>query len=424
MLTVKEALAQPLPLFEHRLYVNKNKNRGSPERILPRSVVSWDGFEGDMDRHVEQQNEPNEGGVDRLFNTDNVTFTFRDEVDVAFAVRQYLARAVEAAASSMQINITTDSSIPGADRVVMEPDHIVWTKSRRDTPQLLLPIVIRVPAGIREGDLRRQYVATRPEYGVANLLVQEGVGYMYRNRLEYGFITTYASSYALRLDSSGYLHMSRQFRYDEVPPTVVKALYYVIVLASQSKGYEGPTLDGYAPRTGGTTGTHVRMPCVITNDADTLSVADVKVGAMLKSRKGNAVVRGTTSTGAQVVLKTAKRRTVSEKRMVNEQKIYHVLRHVQGQAVPRVLGAGRGYLILEYCGEPLAWSTSRVVRRMMPRVQKAIDAVHKCGVFHADLALRNILCRDGQIRIIDFEDSYKVVDSSDLKDDVVELDNY
>ncbi|KAL0959512.1 hypothetical protein HGRIS_011222 [Hohenbuehelia grisea] len=137
--------------------------------------------------------------------------------------------------------------------------------------------------------------------------------------------------------------------------------------------------------------------------------------------------------GLNVVLKFALREDLVPS-LVEEAMLYTgALQPLQGAAVPRCYGlyGGQGEvgqtiacLILENWGECLqqpfhtlplslrcgtsflaSWTLPDHACEVRLRVLDCLGAIHRRGLWHGDFAERNVLERDGDIRIIDFDDA-------------------
>ncbi|KAI9007777.1 hypothetical protein DFJ74DRAFT_374601 [Hyaloraphidium curvatum] len=89
-----------------------------------------------------------------------------------------------------------------------------------------------------------------------------------------------------------------------------------------------------------------------------------------------------------------------------EELAYRRLEAIQGEFVPRLLWYGEivermaDALAMEYVGHPV----ELVTPELAASAKYALKAVHKCGVLHGDIALRNLVVRvaDGRVFFVDF----------------------
>lgn len=89
---------------------------------------------------------------------------------------------------------------------------------------------------------------------------------------------------------------------------------------------------------------------------------------------------------------------------------YEHLRELQGAHVPVILattesvfaGTIRNIIIMSYGG--VSADKCTVNNEVIDRILKAFKAIHSLGIWHQDIALRNILVdKDGSVNVIDFE---------------------
>lgn len=109
----------------------------------------------------------------------------------------------------------------------------------------------------------------------------------------------------------------------------------------------------------------------------------------------------------------------------HEGQIYQHLQHLQGKYIPVCLGdidLKNPYpytascqlvhlLFLSYAGQKLCSGVSASVPRILHQAKKSIKAIHRGGVTHRDIALRNMLWNKELQRVlfIDFERSMAFV---------------
>ncbi|KAF7763420.1 hypothetical protein Agabi119p4_7957 [Agaricus bisporus var. burnettii] len=116
-----------------------------------------------------------------------------------------------------------------------------------------------------------------------------------------------------------------------------------------------------------------------------------------------------------VVLKFAMRDDLIDT-LVEEANVYTgQLEPLQGAAIPRYYGLYAGTLngqtvaclMLEYCGECLRRPFDRLSVDLRLRILHQLREIHKCGFIHGDFAERNVLEKNGDIRIIDFDQTIR-----------------
>jgi len=118
------------------------------------------------------------------------------------------------------------------------------------------------------------------------------------------------------------------------------------------------------------------------------------------------------STATTVALKFAMREDLIDD-LDKEAAVYAgALQHLQGTVIPRCYGlytgSGEGgqpiaCLVLEHCGECIQERFQYLPLSVRIRILERLADIHRCGLCHGDFAERNVLQRDGDIRIIDFD---------------------
>ncbi|KAJ7172369.1 hypothetical protein C8R46DRAFT_1085709 [Mycena filopes] len=96
-----------------------------------------------------------------------------------------------------------------------------------------------------------------------------------------------------------------------------------------------------------------------------------------------------------------------------EGRVYcEALQTLQGTAVPRCFGMYTGMgeegqpiacLVLEFWGECLQQPFQVLPLQLKMQILERVGAIHREGLLHGDFAERNVLLHDGDIRIIDFD---------------------
>ncbi|KAF9479118.1 hypothetical protein BDN70DRAFT_834830 [Pholiota conissans] len=112
-----------------------------------------------------------------------------------------------------------------------------------------------------------------------------------------------------------------------------------------------------------------------------------------------------------VVLKFAMRSDLISD-LVEETEMYlGPLEPLQGSAVPRFYGLYTGTendqdiacLVLEYCGESITKRFSLLPMNLRVRILEHLGEIHRQGFLHGDFAERNVLHKNGEVRLIDFD---------------------
>lgn len=413
-LSFEDSLHQVLPDCYNRLH-DSISTTYSDARVEPNRVEDWD-IIPELNDFFDDFRVDNSLRFEAMRQNQS---DFHDEVDVQAQLRQTLLKTVELLMNgthSRPISITTKGAVPGTREVVFDPDMIAWRQQQRIPGlRLLAPIEIKKPHEADTDDLRALYRrrSTRnAKVTRARKIIQQEVGYLDRNCCEYGIITTYVSTYAVKMDGhTNVVHISRPFRYNETQPTVIKLVYYILCKALESNGLPGKAMTAVVPSSNKK---RKQRETYSPSDSNSdVSPWDLQEKVPLKSRKGNRVFLCPYK-GYAVILKQA---SVSrDERLLRETHMYQHMRQLQGVVIPKILSSGvqdgKRYLIMEDCGNPIDPS---MYGKMSRAVARAIDRIHSLRVCHGDLELRNIVTNGSQVYIIDFEDAYVTSNISDLQ---------
>jgi len=102
-----------------------------------------------------------------------------------------------------------------------------------------------------------------------------------------------------------------------------------------------------------------------------------------------------------------------------ELEVYNHLDKIQGVSIPFIIGTTHGIFTGDKCdmifmsyGGVAAERNPVINNFLAERLVKAFTEIHALGVYHEDLALRNILIDKDRVAIIDFENSH-IADADD-----------
>ncbi|KAJ7109486.1 hypothetical protein C8R44DRAFT_289464 [Mycena epipterygia] len=124
-----------------------------------------------------------------------------------------------------------------------------------------------------------------------------------------------------------------------------------------------------------------------------------------------ASIEGTDDDAPRFALKFAMREDLIYG-LEEEERVYgNALKTLQGSAIPRCFGIYTGMqedrpiacLVLEYFGECIKQPFQFLPLDLKIQILEHLGAIHREGLLHGDFAERNVLLQDGNIRIIDFD---------------------
>jgi predicted Ser/Thr protein kinase len=398
MLSLRQSLQQTLPKCDLELYNDTSTSR-SDARSQPNDIVNWTSLVSEMNRFYVRQIDADSSRFEAM--RANVS-TFQDILDVQAQLRQTLFRTAQILHNGChirQVQITPKGGIPGTRTILYEPDLIAWRYQLRDgEPIMLLPIEVKKPHGLDDEDLRQ---LSRDNPHPNQKIIQQEIGYLERNNCEFGIISNYISTYALRLDGErNIVSISEPFKYFSQNPTVLEIIYFILSKALDSKGLKGKAMHSLVE----SASKKRKARAIHTPSNSDTSPTDIQNKHTLKSRKTNIVLRGNVK-GRSVILKKAHISKADALR--HEIDMYGIIEELQRKTIPKLLSKGiindTVYMILEDCGSPI--TNLKITNRRRNAISQAIDSIHKLQVYHGDLATRNVILNGSRAYIIDFEDS-------------------
>lgn len=203
MLYLNQLLNQPLYNFETRYDMNNNLSvTDSHFRSIPENILEWENFSSELLEFREKRKFNDKLQYENLPIPHKKKYVFNDEPDVVSTLTQSLFEIIIDIfdKTSCKIKITSGEEY-GTKNIIAEPDRVSWENNNNTHKKILLiPIEIKKPF-INDNKLRQNY----PTDKKSQKIIQQAVGYMYRNLLKYSIITTYNHTYALHLNNDGVL---------------------------------------------------------------------------------------------------------------------------------------------------------------------------------------------------------------------------
>lgn len=424
MLSLNQLLNQPLWSYETKYNFKKVSVTDSHFRNIPENIIEWNDFESQLKefRESRDKKELNEKLIYKnLPEPFDGLYTFNNENDVEGILSNSLFKVVIHIFSktSYKIDITSGEEF-GTKNIIAEPDRVTWRSNNNTSKKiLLLPIEIKKPFE-NDDKLFENYVA---DHKKSQKIVQQAVGYMYRNLLKYSIITTYNNTYALHLLEDGVLMISKPFKYNSTDSSVIAMMWYLIHLSITNarlslkcKELKDGNKDSSKKRKNYNSN-NTDFKKIYKSNITPENISDdksIKYGGKSKRVYYGKILN------KNVIVKTAFFNTPQYAKIYNEINIYKHLSSIQGIYIPKVISSGeqdnRIYLILEKIGESIE-TKKKYNFNFIPSFIKAIDAIHHLGILHCDLESRNILLWRKHIYIIDFEESKININKNDLRDE-------
>jgi hypothetical protein len=224
-------------------------------------------------------------------------------------------------------------------------------------------------------------------------------GYMTVNHLKYGILTTFNETFFLKREfredqGTSKLEISPGVRIGDSQTPIVGALCYFTSLLLESHLYTSPYSTPTMPRKNPVQLNKYEVANVNLYDFHFSAPTDFKAhhvlsGQYLQNKPSLLKLLDTTKSGLSSMFWT-------------ELEAYQRLDELQGNVVPIL---EQSYLMssflfafaLEDCGNPI---TQPQLHRMYDQVVRALKSIHKKGVVHGDIALRNILINSSESRVV------------------------
>lgn len=399
-LTLSQLLKSTLYPFE---IAKKGKSvTNSKYRIIPNKCYEWENFVEEFKIFRDKEIKNDDSKYEPLRKPYGDKFDFSNESNVQGTYNQDILAVIKVIFSKHKLFVTAGNEY--GQEVVADPDRVIWRKSKskkKNCRQILLPIEIKRPLK-NEENLVETYNNAKHESRVKKI-VEQAVGYMYRNSVCYAIISSYQYTYALHLDADGDLLMSKPIKYNEKNPTVLSILWYVVHLALSGNKYTGPILQ---PR-------NTSKKRKLYHDTSSEEKTD---GTFIRTSPSFEI----SELNYNKILKIAYINSLKGKSIANEITIYRHLKGLQGICIPKLFRSGvidkEIFMIMEKCGNNI--EHKKINQSMLQDISKCIDLIHNMNVIHGDLESRNILLnKSGKIFIIDFEESYLTLNKYQKKNE-------
>ena len=282
--------------------------------------------------------------------------------------------------------------------------------------------------------------------------IKEIYGYMGHNKLQFGALSTYENTWFIRRppDNPSKLFISEAVTNSAADPTLLQCFAYIMSLARRGLNSPFPPPAPPSPPTA-----DCKPPSEKGDDASKRSQADIEgdseaagtvqpeplpkledfgwdglklLGVLGRGRSGTvyrAVLRG-----EEVAYKLCDlwKHPEYEKELLNEGKIYTLLKELQGRSIPKLKGIGYtsgGFMAIatEIAGSPILAKELSVQER--DEIIAVLSEIHDCGILHKDIGPQNILIhRHGdrfKVMFIDFSVSREFSEKKEARREMDEL---
>jgi hypothetical protein len=230
-------------------------------------------------------------------------------------------------------------------------------------------------------------------------------GYMSANRLRYGVLTTYETTWFICRPQVGTLLISDPFDHSSQDPTLLRGLCYLLSLLDENHITEhSPDSTPASPRKQDLTpssfhiyNTRSRAQGTLPDDFEISSLTDEIGGG-----KCGYVYRWNYN-GSDIAVKICDASNRDGYIMMqNELKAYEFLKDLQGQCIPKLLFSGNpdGFIII---GMSLIQGNHQEPSSVQPQLSEILKLLQQHGVRHGDIKAENVLMeKDGRVWLIDF----------------------
>lgn len=411
LLNLKKALEQPLGLFNNRIPNDETSVTNTEFCNIPTALHDWNDLPAIVQNFKNTRKSINTPYIyAELSHPPSRGWIFNEESDVQGILQNTLFAIIENIFSYSDFPVTIganrqylNSPHRGQRLLVAQPDRLAFRArtTRQDKNRLLAPIEIKKPLA-RDTDIRRLYEASETR---AIRIIQQIVGYMYRNHVVYGIITSYQHTYVCHLNDDGSVLISQPFLYDSTNPGSIEVIWYILHKAMGAGPYDGVALlDGHPKPTEIFTDPDTPTTSIDINQITPENITQRKTLREPTKHKRTRIDQGHVGR-KRVVIKTAKHKTHSGTILQHEINVYKHLENGKIKTIPERIASGidknHVYFITSYCGRPL--NEIQITEKIKQAVLDAVDSIHDMSVCHNDLELRNILYHRGKISLCDFE---------------------
>ena len=381
-----------------------NCSRGRTPRTV---VVTWDAFKQNVNRttwdDIPKYSPPAFQEFEEIHNEMGVQSALERNVLFPLNILLKSRGAGEAFARSIYLG-----------KIVGEPDFIQHSNKE----ELRLAIEVKTKWALTTSDLVATYARNHTEHHAkipSPISLRRIFGYLSHNHLQFGALTTYDNTWFLYRprENPGQLCISPPIQYDNQQPTLFQCLFYLTSLARDGHdcGSAPPSLplpppcDNNLPPDGGDDGDDgddddgnggeelIPLEFFDWDSFSTLSVLGTgRSGTVFK-----AILHG-----EMVALKICDlwQHPHYKKELLNEVKVYHALKDLQGYCIPRFKGAGYTAGGLWATATDIVGSPLKDVKSLSDQerlvIQTALSSIHRHGFVHNDIRKDNILIkRDG-----------------------------
>jgi hypothetical protein len=437
-ISFRDLIDSPLPTCQYQVSTS-GTNTVAAGRLRPTEVVGWAGLESAVEKHRLELNPyildftpapPNE-----FQEMSSETFEYSSEAELYSVFRSKVCLAL-----NQLFNASIITQMPGNQRITTVSNEgsrradFVSRRNRNGTDGAMDGAIIAVWE-LKSDSLRRDGVSLVELYNSAKPCthvreaIYQVVGYLVSSNCKYGFISSFSCSWAVRLTSSGVLHVSRPFYASCRGPRSCLNMVYYVLERSNSELQDGPvchaTLDT-PPLRRREAKAHAHE-CANPTEAKVVKpqrrmrggCAPLTFLRVMMSHHDRITWQARTGDGQLVAVKYYRDAAARDR----ETLCYEKLRQLQGISIPRLLepncteeedGHGRRHgLMLEWVGAPQGGNYMLLPARALRAARGVLAAMHARGVAHGDVRAENMHYNFTTRALAVFDFSRAVVDTLD-----------
>ena len=389
------------PIVQYLKAKGSTKATISQYACTPQSVVAWEGFKDDVNgvtwdntqKYVKPGFWENKG--------------IYGEEDVREALNFNVLKPLNAWLASKGAGEEFSRGIASGQKVIGEPDFILSCNRK-----LRLAIEVKTKWSLSASDLVEAYAKNLVKHKAdinspvsVYHQVEQIFGYLSHNNLQYGVLTNYENTWFLHRprENLGQLRVSPPIPYNNQWPTLFQCFFYLTSLARNnhrcgSPPVTPPPLPPPPRYVSSVEGEHIPLELGERIPLEFFGWGSFSILSVLGTGHSGTVFKAILH-GEVVALKICDLWQHPEytKELLNEVKMYHALRELQGQCIPKFKGAGytAGGLFAiatDIVGSPVEDMKSLNNQERL-LIQTALSSIHRHGIVHNDIREDNILIK-------------------------------
>jgi hypothetical protein len=392
-------------------------SRANPR--IPKSVSLWTDFTTNASQFVFEGDRSNVGTFVSRPAFTNYEEPIMSEKGVDAAVMTNIANVLSKFLREIGSDLLfTSSQMP---EFKGEPDQIIYKRLMQDDFQKNIPYsfiedktIWDLPTPSSGETLVQWWIADvlyetnegtkRPGKSIFHEITQV-YGYMSANRLRYGVLTTYETTWFICRPQVGTLLISDPFDHSSYDPTLIRGFCYFLSLLEENHITEhSPDSTPASPRKQDITLPTFHSYNTRTRGLNTLP-DDFQISCLRDEIGGGkcGYVYRWNHNGSDVAVKICDASNHAGYIMMqNELKAYEILKDLQGQCIPKLLFSGKldNFIII---GMSFIQGSHQEPTSVQPQLSEILKLLEQHGVHHGDIKRENVLRgKDGRVWLIDF----------------------